>query len=350
MEINFGFETEVSKIIEHLKNIELNEKIENNLKKRTVIMAPDIGGKDKIGEIDKRNYKLRVYSHGGRILELTTQPQRKAKNKYIPNKAYIEKNEKEENGKPKRSDYIPISWSDEKYEKVRKMRGALEYVNTKEDDLINAIEIAKVRGELIAEERSLETYLVYKNRSERCKGTIIDMEFNCPKDWLLEKEKRIDYTSSTGKPDLIVFDSKTNSFGLIELKYKNKSTENIVKHFVDFFNIVNGKSTIIKEEFKRKIMYLKHYGLINIDITDEDLNNAVQAVNNIWVGFLFIDGDEGKSYDVYEDGYEEFNQLRIESETSKGVKLPPIEIGFCYYTDKNVRMDFNKEAFCFKHE
>lgn len=345
MDIKFDYETEVSRIIELLKEIESDDEIDDGLKKHTVIMAPDIGGKDKTYAINKRNYKLRVYSHGGRILELTTQ--RKAKNSYFPNKDYLGKKKDESD-----YNYKPTKWDDEMMKRVYEKSGALKYEDIKKDDLKKAIEIAKVRGDAIAQERSLETYLVCRNREENNKGIIIDMEFYCPEDWLTECDKRIKspkYPSShTGKPDLIVYDSETQSFGLIELKYKNESVKNVDKHFIDFYNIINGKSDEIKKEFVRKLLYLKHYGLINNDIDSKALDKAFLCENNIWVGFLFIDGEEEKSKCIYKGGYTEFKQCKIETEKKYGQKLKTIEYGFCYYKNLEDPVDFSKKAFNFK--
>ncbi|MCR4938418.1 MAG: hypothetical protein K5987_09725 [Lachnospiraceae bacterium] len=294
VEYEFFFKDEIDEIRKHLTNIK---------DERTVVMAPKIG--DSKGNF---NTKLRMYSYGGRILELSTT--RCAKCCYLPDDKYI----------PTGSDI---------------KSGSTPYEEITEDSIREAISLARIRaneGKKTYEERSVETALIYKNRQqEDPSAIIIDMEFNCPKDWLGNVvSMRNNKVSTTGKPDLVIYDKESKSFGIVELKYKNKSCGNMEKHFVDFTNIVKShKVGRIKAEFRRKINYLEHYGFIP-EIPEMDLDKAENT--DIWMAFLFVDGN-------YESCLNRFQNTRLRDEIDRGL------FGFKHYQSLDQDMDFSRKAF-----
>lgn len=240
----------------------------------TVIMGPDIGDSSK----GTFNSKLRVYSHGGRILDLATRARTIIK--FFPEGNY--------------------SYPEEFKEKKN-------YKDLNKKDIEDAIQIAKNRAEGTSEddkkykEREVETTIAYNNRScNSAKAIIIDMEFTCPKAWIGKK-----CNSKTGKPDLIVYDMETNSFGLIELKVNNKSADNIVKHFENYYDMLFGDTEKIKNEFKRKMEYLMHYDLIP-NVSEKDLKKALN--NDMWAAFLFVGGVEGTSRKLLNNGKQAFEK------------------------------------------
>ncbi len=240
----------------------------------TVIMGPDIGDSSK----GTFNSKLRVYSHGGRILDLATRARTIIK--FFPKGNY--------------------SYPEEFKEKKN-------YKDLNKKDIEDAIQIAKNRAEGTSEddkkykEREVETTIAYNNRScNNAKAIIIDMEFTCPKAWIGKK-----CNSKTGKPDLIVYDMKTNSFGLIELKVDNKSTDNKVKHFENYYDMLFGDTEKIKKEFMRKMEYLMHYELIP-NVSEKDLKKALN--NDMWAAFLFVGGVEKTSRTLFNKGKQSFEK------------------------------------------
>lgn len=240
----------------------------------TVIMGPDIGDSSK----GTFNSKLRVYSHGGRILDLATRARTIIK--FFPKGNY--------------------SYPEEFKEKKN-------YKDLNKKDIEDAIQIAKNRAEGTSEddkkykEREVETTIAYNNRScNNAKAIIIDMEFTCPKAWIGKK-----CNSKTGKPDLIVYDMKTNSFGLIELKVDNKSTDNKVKHFENYYDMLFGDTEKIKKEFMRKMEYLMHYELIP-NVSEKDLKKALN--NDMWAAFLFVGGVEKTSRTLFNTGKQSFEK------------------------------------------
>lgn len=267
----------------------------------TVIMGPDIGDSSK----GIFNSKLRVYSHGGRILDLATKVRTTIK--FFPKGNY--------------------SYPEEFKEKRN-------YKDLSEKDIEDAIKIAKNRAEGTSaddkkyKEREVETTIAYNNHSSNnAKAIIIDMEFTCPKAWIGKK-----CNSKTGKPDLIVYDMETNSFGLIELKVNNKSTDNKVKHFKNYYDMLFCDTEKIKNEFKRKMEYLMHYDLIP-DVSEKDLKKALN--NDMWAAFLFVGGVEGTSRNLFKNGKQAFE---------KEYKIKNSEFGYQHCQDeKNILL--TRDAF-----
>ncbi|MCR4586140.1 MAG: hypothetical protein K5686_10510 [Lachnospiraceae bacterium] len=291
---NYCFDKEIDRIKDLLKKIDDG---------RTVVMGPKIG--NSAASFDT---KLRLYSYGGRILELSTTS--RAKCCYLPDK-----------------NYIPAGCIAE--------TGATSYEELTEEKIRQAIGLAKKRANERAntyEERSVETALIYKNRQHtNPSAIIIDMEFECPKDWMGKVVRmRNDQESTTGKPDLVIYDKESKSFGIVELKHMNKSCGNMEKHFVDFTNIVkSAKVWQVKTEFRRKIEYLEHYGFIPA-ISDADLNKAEEA--DIWTAFLFVEGDYDRCLRRYET-------TKIRDEIDRR------SFGFKYYQSLEQDMDFSRRSF-----
>ena len=253
---------------------EIITKINNDA---TVIVGP------KCGSIEKRDNKLRIYSHGGNIMNLATTP--KAKNKIFPDKKYEERSQK--------------------LNKELKT-ASVNYNEIKEDTIKKAIEVACYKkgennDDSEAQERAIETKIIKINRAKQnSKSIIIDMEFCSPTAWLTTQyPPKTNENSTRGRVDLVVYDKEYKSFGIIELKSNNKSCDNLEKHFSDYYIIANSKfSRDIKLEFCRKIKYLMHYKFIE-KISDIDLEKAIEQP--IWKAFLFIDGNSSQSKKLFDE-------------------------------------------------
>lgn len=275
---------------------------------RTVIMAPEYGDSQK----KSRPNKLRVYSHGGRVLYLSTT--RGANNEAFPDKKY----------RPAcNAAGIPT--------------GNVSYEILNEQNLRGMIQIAenRAKGELETSktyvERSVETRLIKKHRDDKYgNGIIVDMEFSTPKNWMGQIAKYNGITKR-GKPDLVIYDPETESFGLVELKYQNKSCENMEKHFADFYNIIHGghaEELII--EFRRKMLYLEAYGIID-EVKRFNLDNALKRP--MWNAFLFIGGCADKCHESFE------STIVDEKYIDKR------DVGFLYIPDEETKIDYSKRSF-----
>lgn len=157
------------------------------------------------------------------------------------------------------------------------------------------------------------------------------MEFACPKDWLGKIARmRNGKESTTGKPDLVIYDRDSKSFGIVELKYRNKSCDNMEKHFVGFINIAKShRADRIKAEFRRKIKYLEHYGFIPL-IPDVDLERAERS--DIWMAFLFVDGE-------YDRCIQRYQNAKISDEIDRET------FGFKHLLSLKQKMDFSRKTF-----
>lgn len=133
-------------------------------------------------------------------------------------------------------------------------------------------------------ERQIETAIVKRHmKKDTDEGwCVVDMEYTVPKE-----------LSVSGKeftPDIIVFDTH-EGFGLIELKYDNKSTDNMNKHYNDVQNLIKlikdeeAVQKIIKE-LERRSSYLRNYDLI-----DDTLYQSMKNSHKLWQGFLFVGGE-----------------------------------------------------------
>lgn len=209
--------------------------------------------------------KLRIYAYGGEIGRIAgTHPRSKctvlsdAYIKYLP-----DEKEREE------LTQLVKKYS-EKYESLLVMP---RYIDL-------AVKAAKAR--FAGRERSVENEILYRYMKLGGRNwCVIDMEFRGSKELDLEK----------GKPDLVVYDREINQFGIIELKYKNKSTGNKGKHFSDFLEFCcdTEKHIAFNREMKRRVNKLLEFNLTDDILTDW------KEENPIWFGFLFVDGDERSS-------------------------------------------------------
>lgn len=290
---------DVEKINEMLETIQKNKE-----QQRTVIVGPSFGKEEK------RNTKLRVYSYGAHALELSTT--RYAKNILFPGKGW------------------------ESYNKT--LRGCRKYDELNENVLKEMIKTAhdrEIKTYKHYKERSAETALIYQNRKKKGNAVLIDMEFTIPEEWIT-KLAVFDKESKRGKPDLVVFDKIDKSFGLIELKLSNDSTQNMTKHFADFYNMVHSEhSHEIKEELCRRVKYLVEYGIID-KINDEYLNAAKN--NPLWSAFLFVEGGEEKCRKTFEE-----NNLPVI--LTENIKIRRDEFGFLYADSLETEIDYTKKGF-----
>lgn len=273
----------------------------------TVIMGPKRGNSKEPPET-----KMRVYSHGGNILNLSTEENKKCV--YIPDKEYLGYNYE---SKPEPFPPGPMDY--DKFDDD-KLRSGLEFAIELADNWANG-------GKHHRKERSVETALICKNRKqEEPSALLIDMEFTCPECWLKEGGE-----SKTAKPDLVVYDMEEHSFGIVELKYDGKSLDNLEKHLKDFTNMVESDhADDIKQEFVRRMKYLEHYGLID-SIDHKDLECALE--NPIWMAFLFVGGVQEEIERKYN------NTLKSCGVTNQKT------LGYQYYLSSEQEMDFSRKAF-----
>lgn len=267
-ETKFTIKSEIDNIQKFLD--EINDE-------RTVLMAPSLGS------ADAPDKKMRLYSWGGRILDLSTTL--RANNDMLQDKNY------------------------DKYTSKKLLHGNIPYSIINKEMLCNAIEAARNRavgdekgrhGKQYME-RAVESRLVKLNRNyaeyKAPEAIIVDMEFRMPEKWITHIVK---YRGkpTTGKPDLIVYDKVDKSFGIVELKYRNQSCGNMEKHFTDFYNICHSENIDkIKKEFTRKMHYLIEYGQID-KVPNSDLCDAIGK--DIWKAFLFVEGDSKESRRLFD--------------------------------------------------
>ena len=129
-------------------------------------------------------------------------------------------------------------------------------------------------------ERRIETAIVKRHMKKDAKADwcVIDMEYTV--------SKKLNPAGKKFNPDIVVFDN-IRGFGFIELKYDNKSADNLPEHYDDVQNIIRDKEAVqkITKELKRRSSYLRDYGLI-----DDTLYKSMQNSHNLWQGFLFVGG------------------------------------------------------------
>ena len=108
-------------------------------------------------------------------------------------------------------------------------------------------------------ERDIETKIVKKFMNTNNDWAIIDMEVQCPKEWL---NTLVVNEGETTQPrfDLIVINSK--GLGIIELKVDEENCNNLKSHYKHMLYIQNNSDSFIKE-IKRRIEILKDYELIS---------------------------------------------------------------------------------------
>jgi len=141
-------------------------------------------------------------------------------------------------------------------------------------------------------ERRIQTAIVRRHMKKDSEDgwCVVDMEY--------EISKNVNLSGKGFKPDIVVFD-KNNGFGLIELKYDDKSTENLQKHYMDVQNVMNDNDIAkITDELKRRSAYLGEYGLISHTMYKSIKNSNTQ---NLWQGFLFVGGQREKAINLVSD-------------------------------------------------
>lgn len=89
------------------------------------------------------------------------------------------------------------------------------------------------------------------------------------------------------KPDFVVYDKVRKQFGIIELKYNNKSVNNLGEHYDSFFEVFQNPNYFIAEMCRRaKVM--EEYKLIDSCISGSKVE--IEEINKVWFGFLFVKG------------------------------------------------------------
>lgn len=250
---------------------------------------------------------LRVYAYGGLIAHIVTDKGKthfadKNYSKYLSEK-YLTKDEDKKyledmNEKYVRrevseagyssADYIAIC--EELHERLEEIIGEscdfyLKPISYSAEYIDLILKVTEKRFEnkkgAILGERRIETAIVKRHMKKEPEASwcVVDMEYTVPKE-----------LSSSGKkftPDIVVFDIH-EGFGLIELKYDNKSTDNMGKHYEDFQNLIKDKEAVqkITEELERRSRYLRNYDLI-----DDTLYQSMQNSHKLWQGFLFVGGE-----------------------------------------------------------
>lgn len=140
---------------------------------------------------------------------------------------------------------------------------------------------AEKKGEVLGERR-IQTAIVKQHMKKAPEDgwCVVDMEYAF--------DSKQSSTGKIFKPDIVVFD-QNNGFGFIELKYKDKSTENLDKHYTDFQNVLQSREKVktATEKLKSRGTYLWKYGLIS-----DAIYQAMKASDTpkFWQGFLFVGG------------------------------------------------------------
>lgn len=164
-------------------------------------------------------------------------------------------------------------------------------------------------------ERRVQTAIVreHMKKDPQAEWSVVDMEYRISQSVSLSK----------GQVDLVVFD-KNKGFGLMELKYDDKSTENLSKHYTDVQAVMQNKEAIkkITDELKRRSKFLWNYGLIS-----DEIYHAIEASDShsLWQGFLFVGGTKenavrrvkdlaGKHEEIKTDGNCRFAYFSYEKE------------------------------------
>lgn len=282
----------VQREVEELLNYAFTD--EEGTEKPIVVVGPD--GKTKT--------KLRVYAYGGCIGRIATRA--------CDNNRLAESENYEIYLKKAGKDYLQFMV--QKYPELQELPGMdlseklsgklkemLSLQNGKKTDelLLNLqyldfiLKAAKIRFTNPREdeyERKIQTEIVKKHLDKKLGDgwCIVDMEFA-----ISEKDEDTD-DKQIFKPDIVVLD-KEKGFGLIELKYQNKNTENLSDHYSEFVNAANDSDVRewIIGELKRRCGFLLDYELMN-----RELYEISQKPKSLWRGFLFVGGEKGRSADL----------------------------------------------------
>lgn len=288
------------------------------------VMAPT---KNKNGSYNG----FRVYANGGLLAEI-----KRTKTKYLADDGYkkdalegaIEKYEDLSDTKRSGQNSIGLYESNlENYKKfIEDCVGVTkEWAGIKDEE--NELQpSAKDKSQPTHYERAKETEIIYLCREDSKKVAYIDMEFNMgpwkeentiKKEYgkLINAYKKDDgktirdnnysFYNRSGRVDLIIYD-KDAGFGLIELKYDDKSMENIGKHFADFEAAINSKKrNKIVEELTERLKALQEVGICS-SVTEP-------LKKELWYGFLLL-GSDKKTYK------EDFTPLSDNEKTNRTLK------------------------------
>lgn len=208
--------------------------------------------------------KLRVYAYGGEIGRIATTHKSKCT---ALSEAYIKylENDKEQ---------TKLKTIIDSYEKDTLLKTP-QYIEL-------AVRAAKIRygeKERRIENDILKRYMCPQNSRNWC---AVDMEFFPSAELKIGK----------GKPDIIVLDFQLNQLGMIELKYKNESMQNMNKHFSDFMGVCNDteKSKHFNREIRRRIGFLQEYILPEPNARIKHYLDSTEEKSPVWFGFLFVGG------------------------------------------------------------
>lgn len=260
----------------------MKEYLKTELKKLLDYEFTDGGTKQRpiviVGPDGKTKTKLRVYAYGGCIGRIATG--KADYNQLAKDKEYAKYLE-DDAQKSRLKEMQQLKYGKEK--------GKLLFDSEYLDLILNAARTrftGEKKGKEERKERSVQTNIVKKHIHKQPGDgwCIVDMEFA-----ISEKNEETN-KKLFSKPDLVVLD-KTRGFGLIELKYENKSTENLAQHYGKLSlaaSISNVKEQV--KELKRRCEYLKNYGLIN-----QELYNNCAKPESLWYGFLFVGGERAIS-------------------------------------------------------
>lgn len=225
-----------------------------------VFCGPKIGG-------EKLSERLRVYAHGGGILEIGESGIGKLNRDYGK---YAETGLETAEIIAGLNDGQMMEWlADGRY---------LDYA-------VNAANNRYSDEDGMPRERNIQTQILQRYApSAKREWFFFDMEFAAPKTGK--------WSAITGKPDLVCFDGEC--FGIVELKYRNKSVENIEKHYDDFKTIID-EHDLFAGEMVRRLTYLRDYGVIG----SAEAERAMQAKDKpIRMGFLFVNETVRKTAQV----------------------------------------------------
>ncbi len=258
---------------------------------------------------------LRVYAYGGRIGRVAT---RDSDYNQLAAKAYAEH--------LKKADMNYLQEMFRKYPKLEerpgenpgeKLSGELEKMlklgtgNEKHELLCNPeyldliLKAAKIRflkkeGE--KQERRIQTKIVktYMSEKQNDGWCIVDMEFA-----MVEEKEEDKKKSKQFKPDIVVFDQE-KGFGLVELKYENKSAKNLEKHYIDSWQaLASGQKDAWAGELEKRCGFLVQYGLMN-----PELYEKCKGVKAMWYGFLFVGGKKAEAVQLTKNLAQEHPEAR----------------------------------------
>ncbi len=260
------------------------EQLLNNKELNIVVVGPDYN--------DGTKNKLRIYAMGGRIGRIYVGKRNDGKSELI-DLDYC-------NYCSKLKDILDID------NKENRSNEEIEKILISEDYLKLVKEALSIKWKKKSEnekERDIETKIVKNFMKTENDWAIIDMEVQCPKEWL--KTFIPSYFDETKQPrfDLIVLNNQ--GLGIIELKVNNENCENLKGHYEHMAYIQRNPDLFIKE-MNRRIKILHKNELIS----DKTMAIFEKQKDNfkIWCGFLFVGGGIEKSQKIVKDNLTQLNQ------------------------------------------